>query len=79
MFNEIFQEDLYAFQKMNSLIKQAETCGLVLRREDGSAYRHIEIKIIEPHEPLDDSLNFSQDAIQRSLAQGIACARQTLG
>ncbi|NJM41944.1 MAG: patatin [Anaerolineae bacterium] len=51
MFNEIFREDVDDFLRMNALVQQAELCGARLQRKDGSAYRNIPVRVIEPAAP----------------------------
>src|SRR3989339_1896937 len=63
--NEILAEDVEEFDRINKLVRQAHEKGFTLTKDDGSAYREYTLKIIEPDELLDDTLDFSQPSIRR--------------
>jgi NTE family protein len=80
LLNELFINDLNMFQRINHLVEEAARYGVVLHNpSNGKPYRYFKCKIIEPDEPLGDTLDFSQASIQHSLKQGVRCARQVLG
>ncbi len=79
LLNELFRSDLREFMRINHLVKEAETQGVTLHHADGRPLKYYECKIIEPLEPLGDTLDFSQESIQRSLKAGVERARQVLG
>ncbi|MBD3298349.1 MAG: patatin [candidate division Zixibacteria bacterium] len=77
--NEIFVTDLREFLRINELVGQAERVGVILRKRDGRPYRHYRCHIIEPAEPLGDTLDFSSRSIRRSMAAGWEMAKSVLG
>jgi len=80
LLNELFRSDMQEFIKINQLVKEAESHGVVLHNpKTGKPLKYYECKIIEPDGPLGDTLDFSQTAIQASLKAGIQRARQVLG
>lgn len=80
MLNELFRSDVREFVRINHLVKQAAVYGLTLYHPvSGRPLKYFECKIIEPEQPLGDTLDFSQDAVQRSLKAGVERARQVLG
>jgi NTE family protein len=80
MLNEVFINDLKVFQRINHLVKEAADYGVTLHNpKDGKPYRYFDSKIIEPDEPLGDTLDFSQANIQHALKQGVRRAREVLG
>lgn len=79
MLNELFVSDMNEFVRTNLLVQQASSHGLTLVNAKGRALKYYECKNIEPVAPLGDTLDFSQAAIQSSLAAGEERARQVLG
>lgn len=80
MTNELFVNDLGEFIRINHLVKEAAAYGLTLHNpKNGKPYKYFDHKIIEPLEPLGDTLDFSQTSIQRSLKLGVRRAREVLG
>lgn len=80
LLNELFINDLKMFQRINHLVKEAALYGITLHNpKNGKPYKYFESKIIEPDEPLGDTLDFSQTHIQHALKLGVRCARQVLG
>ncbi len=77
--NEIFVTDLREFQRINAMVAQAAAAGVTLRKDDGRPFVNFESYVIEPDGPLGDTLDFSQQAIQRRLAAGRARAQAVLG
>jgi NTE family protein len=80
MINELFMSDLREFLRINALVREAAAQNLILHNPTGGQpLREYDYKLILPDRPLDDTLDFSQAAIQRSLAAGEEKARQVLG
>lgn len=80
LLNELFVNDLKMFQRINQLVEEAAKYGIVLHNpSNGKPYRYFKYKVIEPDEPLGDTLDFSQDSIQHALKSGVRCAREVLG
>ena len=80
LLNQVFRSDMDQFQQINGLVKEAESHGLTLHNpKNGKPLKYFECKIIEPADPLDDTLDFSQPAVQRSIQAGLARARAVLG
>lgn len=77
--NEIFVTDLREFLRINHNVKEAEAQGYKLHNEKGKEYKYYENKVIEPEKPLDDTLDFSSEAIERSMEHGWNRAQQKLG
>lgn len=79
MLNELFISDVREFVRINHLVRQAEEQGFtLLHPESGRPLKYFECKIIEPLAPLGETLDFSQEAVQRSLKAGVERARQVL-
>ncbi len=79
MLNELFRSDLREFVRINHLVQQAEKHGVTLHHPvSGRPLKYYECKIIEPLYPLGDTLDFSQEAVQKSLKAGLERARQVL-
>lgn len=79
MLNELFISDVREFVRINHLVKEAAEHGVILHHpESGRALKYFECKIIEPQAPLGETLDFSQEAVQRSLRAGVERARQVL-
>ncbi|MCL5031155.1 MAG: hypothetical protein M1480_19300 [Bacteroidetes bacterium] len=76
--NEILVGDIEEFERINKLVKQARERGFTLTKDDGSTYKEYTLKIIEPDQPLDDTLDFSQPSIKRSMEAGWQKAQQVL-
>jgi len=79
LINELFRSDMREFLHINALVKEAEALGHVLHHPDtGRPLKYYDYKIIEPLEPLGDTLDFSQGPVQKSLQAGVERARQVL-
>jgi NTE family protein len=80
LLNEIFRSDMDNFSRINALVKEAESQGATLHSPtSGKPLKYFECKIIEPAVSLDDTLDFSQPAIQRSIHAGLERAKAVLG
>ena len=77
--NEIFNTDVREFMRINHNVQEAAENGVTLHNEEGRPYKFYDCKIIEPHEPLDDTLNFSREALNRSMDAGWARAQEVFG
>jgi NTE family protein len=79
MLNELFQNDLREFLRINQLVKQAADQGVTLYHpSNGRPLKYYECKIIEPLIPLGDMLDFSHSSVQRALSAGAERAHQVL-
>jgi NTE family protein len=80
LLNELFQNDLREFLRINELVRQAEKRGVTLVNPgSGKPYKYYACSIIEPEYSLGETLDFSQETIQRSLAEGVRRARDVIG
>jgi NTE family protein len=80
LLDELFRSDMEEFLTINQLVKEAESLGVVLHNpKSGKPLKYYDCKIIEPENPLGDTLDFSQASVQASLKAGIQRARQVLG
>jgi NTE family protein len=80
LLNELFRGDMQEFLRINALVHQAGAHGVTLRHPvSGKAYKYFECKVIEPTQPLGDTLDFNQAAIQASLRHGAERAKEVLG
>lgn len=76
--NEILINDVREFTRINDLVKQAETHGIVLTGNGGRPYRYCPIVVVMPQEPLGDILDFSPAVIDHRLRAGAEAARDAL-
>jgi NTE family protein len=80
VLNEVFRSDMNNFLQINGLVKEAEMGGVTLHSPNSrKPLRYFDYKIIEPLVSLDDTLDFSQPAVQRSLKAGLERAKAVLG
>ncbi len=80
LMNEIFQNDMREFLRINYLVMEAAIHGVTLHSpSSGRPLKYFDCKIIEPLEPLGDTLDFSQESIQRMLHVGYQRAKEVLG
>jgi len=80
LLNQVFRSDMENFERINALVKEAESHGLALHNpKNGKVLKYFDCKIIEPAAPLDDTLDFTQPAIQRSIQAGFDRAKSVLG
>lgn len=77
--DEVFKNDISEFLKINRLVQEAKFHNVELHDEHGELLDYFDCKIIQPHEPLDDTLNFSKDAVRESLKKGLEQAQKILG
>lgn len=77
--NEIFITDMQEFLRINRIVQEAAEAGVTLHNKEGKPYKYYECKIIEPDEPLDDTLDFSREALERSMEAGLSKAMEVLG
>jgi NTE family protein len=79
LLNELFRSDMSEFVRINHLVNEAGAQGVTLHHPvSGRPLKYYDCKIIEPTEPLGDTLDFSQASVQRSLKAGVERARQVL-
>ncbi len=80
VLNEVFRSDMQNFIRINGMVQEAESHGFTLHNpKDGSPLKYFECKIVEPAAPLDDTLDFSQPSIQRSIKAGWDRAKEVFG
>jgi NTE family protein len=79
LLNELFVSDMREFRRTNALVQQAAAQGVTLQGSHGNPLKYFECKVIEPIAPLGDTLDFSQAAVQASIAAGEERARAVLG
>jgi NTE family protein len=79
ILNELFVSDMREFMRTNALVQQAAAKGVTLVGTHGNPLKYYECKVIEPVAPLGDTLDFSQPAVQASIAAGQERARAVLG
>jgi NTE family protein len=77
--NEIFITDVREFIRINHNVKEAETAGIKLHNEEGKEYKYYECKIIQPDEPLGDTLDFSPKSTEMRMEAGWEKAKEILG
>ncbi len=76
--NEILRNDVEEFIRINDLVRQGHEAGITLKKQDGTPYRYCRITVIEPTEPLGDTLDFSQESIRRRMNVGEQMARKAI-
>jgi predicted acylesterase/phospholipase RssA len=76
--DEVARTDIHEFERINDLVEQASRKGVVLKNGAGEPLRSFRWHVIEPDESLDDTLDFSPEAIGRSIAKGREKARRVL-
>jgi NTE family protein len=77
--DEIFVTDLREFVRINHNVLEAAARGVILHNESGKPYKYYKCAIIEPDEPLGDTLDFSEATIRRRMQAGWEKAREVLG
>jgi NTE family protein len=79
LLNELFRSDMHEFVRINHLVQEAGAQGVTLHHPtSGRPLKYYDCKIIDPLEPLGDTLDFSQPAVQKSLKAGVERAKQVL-
>jgi len=79
MLNEIFVTDLREFERINRNVREAQAFDGSLSNQQGKEYKAYEYYVIEPEEPLGDTLDFSRDILNMRLEAGWRKAKQVLG
>jgi NTE family protein len=77
--NEIFTTDVREFTRINRNVEEAAAQGVTLHNETGKPFKYYKCAIIEPDEPLGDTLDFSRAVIQRRMEAGWEKAKEVLG
>ena len=71
LLNELFRGDMQEFLRINALVQEAAAHGVTLHHPtSGKPLKYYKCKVIEPTQPLGDTLDFSQAAIQQALRHG---------
>ncbi len=73
--NEIFRSDIRQFLDINAIIKQFPE-GAEAKKEKGGFFKYFNSILIEPGEDLGDTLDFSQNEIQRRIRIGYDTAKE---
>jgi NTE family protein len=73
--NEIFRSDIRQFLDINAIIKQLPD-GVVVKKQKGGPYKYFNSILIEPDEDMGDSLDFSQNEIQKRISIGYDTAKK---
>jgi NTE family protein len=77
--NEVFVGDVREFIRINLNVKEAADHGVTLHNDQDKPYKYFEYKLIEPSQPLGDSVDFSQATVRQSMQAGWAAAAAALG
>jgi len=78
--NEIFQNDVNEFLRINALVKEANEHNVVLHHpSSGKALKYFDYKLVQPDVKLGDTLDFSKTSIQKAIAAGFRKAREIFG
>ncbi len=77
--NEVFVTDLREFLRIDYNVQQAQELGAVLTNPDGKVYKRYTHHIIEPVEPLGDTMDFSRATLDRHMEAGWETAKAVLG
>jgi len=77
--DEIFVTDLREFVRINLNVLEAAEQNVILHNEAGKPYKYYRCAIIEPDEPLGDTLDFSEAATMRRMQAGWEKAKEVLG
>ena len=78
VLDEIFIEDLKRCMQINGLVQQAEQKNITLKSKSGEPLKYYELMIVEPPEPLGNTLDFSRDQLDRLLQMGREAARKAV-
>lgn len=76
--NELLRNDINGFLRINDLVRQGQEAGLTLKKQDGTPYRYCRITVVEPAQPLGDTLDFSQESIRWRMNHGEEMARKAI-
>ncbi|MBL7201213.1 MAG: patatin-like phospholipase family protein [Anaerolineae bacterium] len=77
--DEIFTTDVREFVRINRNVQEAAAHGVTLHNDEGKPYRYYQCAIIEPDEPLGDTLDFDRSSIYKRMRAGWEKAREVLG
>ena len=77
--DEIVSGDIREFRHINRNVHEAAEGGVTLHNVKGKPYKEYRCKVIEPVESLGSMLDFSHDAIKRSMRIGRQRAKEVLG
>jgi NTE family protein len=77
--NEVFVTDLSEFLRIDHNVQEAQAFGAVLTNPGGKVYKSYTHHIIEPVEPLGDTMDFSRATLDRRMEAGWERAKEVLG
>lgn len=70
MMEEIFENDLREFIRINRLVRQASEQNAVLKKSNGQEYRAYKATLYQPEESFGDSLSFSSEQARDNIRIG---------
>jgi NTE family protein len=73
---EIFENDVETFLRMNRLVEEAAAAGVTLHHSDGHPYKCYQCLVIEPTEDLGPTLEFSPELNRRRYEHGWQRAKE---
>ncbi|GAB4201031.1 MAG: patatin-like phospholipase family protein [Roseiflexaceae bacterium] len=81
LLDEIFVNDVREFLRLNDLVMQAETQGLTLFKDASNTrpLQYYRAVVISPSKPLQDTIDFSRDKLERAIELGRERARLATG
>ncbi len=81
LLDEIFVNDIREFLRINDLVVQAAAQGMTLFKDTANTQplQYYRALVINPLEPLQDTIDFSRDKIERAIALGRERARLATG
>lgn len=74
MLNELFLTDVREFLRINTLVKQAESANVALKKPDGTPYVAYRSYYIQPEENIGDVLDFSRPTLDAWIRTGYQTA-----
>ena len=78
LLDEIFIEDIKRCKQTNRLVKQAEQQGITLTSSSGEPLKYYELIIIEPPEPLGETLDFDRGHLNKLMFLGRQAVQKKL-
>lgn len=79
MLNEILVTDIREFIRINRNVDEAAAANVQLHNDKGKVFKRYDYKLIQPDEPLGDTLDFSKEVIEMRMDAGWEKAKQVLG
>jgi NTE family protein len=79
MVNEIMQNDIRQFLRINHNVYEAAKKGLDLHNDSGKKYKYYECRIIQPDKDIGSIMDFSKKTIDAHMEAGWRKAKEILG